>query len=135
MSHEAVLSAPLSRPKIHRPPSFSPKASKIPPSVTVILPILLAAIIAAVMVSKLINRYNSEELALIVPVTQMQPVMPAVSDEVQPSGTIVIKGQEGTIVGQMAKVPVQSSKIGEIKTVSHVDNGGSRDLLSIVGKY
>jgi hypothetical protein len=49
--------------------------------------------------------------------------------------TIVLKDKSGVIVGQMARIPLENEQITEIKAINDVDNGGNRELLSIVGKY
>lgn len=48
--------------------------------------------------------------------------------------SIVISGQNGTIVGQIAKIPAQQEKGAPIDTMSNVDNTAQRDLLSVVNK-
>lgn len=51
------------------------------------------------------------------------------------SSTIVIKDENSSIIGQMAKIPVQNQPITEVNTVSNVDKGGKQELLSIINKY
>ena len=49
--------------------------------------------------------------------------------------TIVFKGKEGGIVGQVTHIEPSSEQAGSIKTMSEVDNRANRDLLSVVNKY
>ena len=52
-----------------------------------------------------------------------------------PSDTIIIKGERGGIVGQMARIPSPNVQITEVQGVSNVDKSSGRELLSIVNKY
>jgi len=49
--------------------------------------------------------------------------------------TIMLKDRSSMIVGQMARIPLNNDQITEVKPINTVDNGGGRELLSIVGKY
>jgi hypothetical protein len=49
--------------------------------------------------------------------------------------TILLKGQTESIVGQMAKIPVQNEQITEIKAITDIDNSAGHELLSIISKY
>lgn len=49
--------------------------------------------------------------------------------------TIRLKDDSSVIVGQMARIPIENGEITEVKRINTVDNGGGRELLSIVGKY
>lgn len=49
--------------------------------------------------------------------------------------TIVLKSQEGTIIGQMAKMPPQIQGTVAIGAVSAVDNSQGQELLSIINRY
>jgi len=49
--------------------------------------------------------------------------------------TIVLKGVNESIIGQMARIPLENEQITEIKSVSDIDNSAGRELLSIINKY
>lgn len=49
--------------------------------------------------------------------------------------TIVLEGNNGTIVGQMARIPLENEQITEIKPLQDIDNVAGRELLSIINKY
>lgn len=48
---------------------------------------------------------------------------------------IVLEDNGGSIVGQMAKIPLENEQITEIKPLQDIDNGVGRELLSIINKY
>ncbi len=49
--------------------------------------------------------------------------------------TINLQGKNESIVGQMARIPLENEQITEIKSVSDIDNSAGRELLSIINKY
>lgn len=49
--------------------------------------------------------------------------------------TIILQGNKESIVGRMARIPMQNEPITEIKSFSEVDNSAGRELLSIINKY
>jgi hypothetical protein len=142
MSHQAAVSAPLSRPKIHRFPAAASRPSKF-----AFHPLLwrtgvaigaFAVVIA--MIAHLMTLSSSGNLSLAgtlsaasMPVANAMAAVEPI--EKQNGNTIVISGKSGTIVGQMARIPAQNEQITEVKPVTEVDNRGGRDLLSIIGKY
>jgi hypothetical protein len=142
MSHQAVVSASLSRPKIHRFPAAASRRSKWLLFVTPVFMrtgMMFAALaVVVIMLSRLISfsstAHFSMESALSASPTPVSNAM-AAPIEKQSGDTIVITGNTGTIVGQMAKIPAQNEQITEIKPVTEVDNRSGRDLLSIINKY
>lgn len=142
MSHQAVVSAPLSRPKIHRFPAATPRRRKIS-----LNPVLLrtglmitALVIVVMMIGRLMNLTSTTQLSVTNTLKNASPspvstALAAVSPEKMGGNTIVITGKTGTIVGQMARIPSQNEQITEVKPVTEVDNRGGPDLLSIIGKY
>lgn len=51
------------------------------------------------------------------------------------SSTIMLTDDSSTIIGQMAKIPLENEHITEIKAINDIDNGAGRELLSIISKY
>jgi len=137
MSQEAVMTVPLSRPKIHRLPAAPSRHSKKPAQVNVPLLIALALGVTLIAASHLISKdYTSNPAMADAPdALPMSSTFANNAASDKSSSTIVIKGQDGSIVGQMAKIPAQNQPITEVKTVSNVDKGNGRELLSIVNKY
>lgn len=137
MSQEAVMTAPLSRPKVHRLPVAASRFAKTPRTVNIPLLIALGLGVTLIAASHLISKDYTANPAM----AELPGVLPAIKISSSPeisdktSATIVIKGQEGTIVGQMARIPAQNQPITEVKTVSNVDKSTGRELLSIVNKY
>ncbi len=77
------------------------------------------------------NRVNAQAAS---PAPAVQEAM--VTQEVpEKSPLIVITGDAGTIVGQMARIPAENEQVTEIKSPSEVDKETGRELLSIIGKY
>lgn len=63
------------------------------------------------------------------------PVVQAPSAQVNGSKTIVLQDKNDSIIGQMARIPLENEQITEIKSASDVDNSAGRELLSIINKY
>lgn len=49
--------------------------------------------------------------------------------------TIMLRDHSSSIIGQMAKIPLENEHITEIKAINDIDNGAGRELLSIISKY
>jgi hypothetical protein len=49
--------------------------------------------------------------------------------------TIILQGGNDSIIGQMARIPLENEPITEIKSASDIDNHAGRELLSIINKY
>lgn len=49
--------------------------------------------------------------------------------------TIILQGGTDSIIGQMARIPLENEPITEIKSASDIDNHAGRELLSIINKY
>lgn len=49
--------------------------------------------------------------------------------------TIILQGDEGSIVGRMAKISLDNDQITEMKPASDIDKDAGRELLSILNKY
>jgi len=60
---------------------------------------------------------------------------PAYTKVEKPGTTITLKDKSGSIVGQMARIPVENEQITEVKAINTVDNGSGHELLSILNKY
>ena len=139
MNSEAVMSAPISRPKIHRLPgnASSSARKRFPLKVPAFnrhswaLMILALVLVGVYMVSAE-RLENTAKNTLQAPISDAMAHVPAPDEQ---GDTIVLTGQKGTIVGQMAKIPAKNEQITEIETVSEVDKGDKQDLLSIVGQH
>mgnify|MGYP006888296259 CR=1 FL=1 len=119
-----------SRPKVHRLPALPKrKAAKSLPSTGLLL-MALVGITALALNQQLQYGQASAHVA-----PEANAISASTVSDQKTDNSIVIQGQNNAIVGQMAKIPSQSQKISEIKTVSNVDNSGGRDLLSIINKY
>ena len=53
----------------------------------------------------------------------------------KPGSTITLQDKSGSIIGQMAKIPMESEPITEVKPIQNLDKGSKRELLSIISKY
>jgi hypothetical protein len=148
MGSNDTVTLSVSRPKIHRPPSFLSEKKRrnsyqLPSLVRgVRLGLLLAvASLALFIASRMITTPNA---TVTVAATRLEPsagdamaMLPqAQIEQARRKGkTIMIEGKNGTIVGQLAKIPSENGGISEISTVSDVDNRAGRELLSIISKY
>ena len=154
MISEAIVGTSLSRPKIHRLPASvlgrrDPLAAN-QKAIAASVAVLGVLTIIAYMADKLIYRNNDQPAQE----KQVQAAAPEIPEEVPdetlvtpdiaqlaPSSavrqvqTIVITGQDEGIVGQMAKIPGRNAQIGEIESVSGIDNRTGPELLGIVNKY
>jgi hypothetical protein len=54
---------------------------------------------------------------------------------VKDSNTIVLRDQTTSIIGQMARIPLENEHITEVKPLHDIDNAAGRELLSIINKY
>jgi hypothetical protein len=143
MYAEAIVEAPLSRPKIHRVPVSVMDARKKQQSRRHALftaGFLTTITLLSYGTDRLVHSRSYEELGIVVRhETEVQPVA-ADNAELAPasekqSQTIVITGENDGIVGQLARIPAQNQQITEIKTISEVDNQAARELLGIISKY
>ncbi|MFW0777796.1 MAG: hypothetical protein ACN2B6_08785 [Rickettsiales bacterium] len=131
MSQQAVIS--LSRPKVHRLPSATPRTSKK----FTYFSIVFAAILLLVLMGMMLNRMIFS-MTEAVPVPEMAPMKPSLAAPVVPAkeeGTIVITDKSQAIVGQLTKIPSQNQQITGIKSVSEPDKKPGKELLSIVNKH
>ncbi len=148
----------VSRPKIHRPPFVGSRKSQKKPMLPGFLVfwggVLLALIVLSLSIKKepVIKEATTLPPVAVVSNRIAPPAEPAPvqSDSLiagaigdaqaapstgKPGTTIMLKDQSGAIVGQMARIPLENEQITEVKPINNVDNGGGRELLSIVGKY
>ncbi len=128
------MTLPLSRPKIHRLPAASRRpAAVLPPAV--IIALLLATLVFGVSVNRAMFGPSSANAVAETPAYMAETHAGLDAPAAEAADTIVIKGENQAIVGQLAKIPMQNQQITGITSVSNVDKGGNRDLLSIIGKY
>ncbi|NBO19710.1 MAG: hypothetical protein EBV03_10915 [Proteobacteria bacterium] len=66
--------------------------------------------------------------------TTLTDLQPAVQDK-KDGNTIVLRDHSTSIVGQMARIPLENEHITEVKPLQDVDNVAGRELLSILNKY
>ena len=133
MSQQAVISLPLSRPKVHRLPSAAPRTSKK----FTYFSIVFAAILLLVLMGMLLNRMIFN-ISTTVPVPEMIPMKPSLATPVVPdkeADTIVITDESQAIVGQLTKIPAQNQQITGIKSVSNLDKKDGKELLSIIKSH
>lgn len=144
MYSEALVSAPLSRPKIHRLPVFlAHERQKQHMQRNGIY-------VAAVLVLLTLLAYATDRMARRSPEAQQQmttglaayPPLDIVEEDkslilptVKHRQTVVITDKNGGIIGQLARIPTQNQQMAEIKTISEIDNRAGRELLGIIGKY
>ena len=130
MNPAIAMNHAASRPKVHRLPALPKrKAAKSLPSTGLLL-MALVGITALALNQQLQYGQASAHVA-----PEASAISASTVSDQKTDNSIVIQGQNNAIVGQLAKIPSQSQKISEIKTVSNVDNSGGRDLLSIINKY
>lgn len=132
MSSEAVLAVPLSRPKIHRFPAASGRVPlAYPPAGRRFFLLFALALAAALIVRSVSGPMKDGETA-----AAHSPHAQAAAPQKAVKSTIVINGGDsGTIIGQMAKIPLESEHITEVKPASDVDKRAGRELFSIISKY
>lgn len=150
MSNIASTSASTltARPKIHRLPGSKAARRRKRPGVATggIFALILIASVWAVLVNQRIPLAEKHDNILIhksetdisaSPGLFGAPVSEAMAATLTPdrSKTIVIKGKNESIVGQMVKLPAEPEQTTEIKTISNIDNHARRELLSIISKY
>ncbi len=134
-----ALNTPI-RPKIYRLPAARPqkKAALLPKhaffgafclAATALVVMGTGSLLAHIASDEAENKVISDAAAAFPPPGKPQ------TRTVKQGQAIVITGNNGGIVGQMAKIPVQNEQIVEIKTVSGVDKRTGHDLLTIIGKY
>ena len=152
MSSQDLVSIPLPKPKIFRPPpalaDYAPKQSKPVRSgkkwrliaLLVLLGLLWPPLQKATAYFTSHNDTKNADMqqgdhdglagVLQPPVDDAQASV--LSDK---SPTIMLRGQSEGIVGQMARIPSGSVPIVEMRAASNIDNNTARELLSIVSKY
>lgn len=74
---------------------------------------------------------NQPPTELPATLTDMQPAAGNKKD----SNIIVLRDQSTSIVGQMARIPLENEHITEVKPLQDIDNAAGRELLSIINKY
>lgn len=151
MMSEAIVAAPLSRPKIHRLPALAAGGRDPLAANQKALALSVGALALLTVVA-----YTADKLAYRpahepVPVAAEEPAIPEIapSDALEPPDiaqlapaapaqqvqTIVIEGQDGGIVGQMAKIPDKNARIGDIESVSAQGGHTGAELLGIINRY
>lgn len=151
MSGKDNVSGSPSKPKVHRLPALVTRKKKKPTDIFKRSPMFLFAGLVMLLFAASFSIKKPESEALTVKPSDDAKTIMADNDPVAPitmadarvgsvlpekiSKTIVIKGQAGIIIGQMAKIPAESEQITEIKAVSDIDNDAGRELLSIISKY
>lgn len=138
MNAKPIAVAPISRPKIHRlPKSRERRRAPALPLAVLTAVALTVMLLAAKKTTDILRRDPARAVRLEKPVANSLVSDAAASMALPPrnSQTIVLKGSEGAIIGQMARIPLENEQITEIKAVSDVDNHAGRELLSIISKY
>ena len=131
MSNEATFNEFASRPKIHRLPSLP---APLPDADRRFMMRALWGCAAVVGVSIIGIMYQNTEKKP--PLTAATPAPQVMTEEMElASSTIYIKGKEGVIVGQMAKIPQEPEKSTDIKDITPASQSAGRDLLQIISKY
>lgn len=152
MSGLIAISTVASRPKVHRLPTRARHSRRHQMMAAVLnygtaakFVFTLSSIgLAVILIALFTSRFSwfqnmpvTIEAAITLP-HSMLPVPVSDAAASTPSSrnkTIVLKGQEGTIVGQMAKMSPQGNAKVEVGAISTVDNHGRQELLSIVNQY
>jgi hypothetical protein len=136
MSSQAIMTLPLSRPKVHRPPALRDGAPDRRPLLLLVAGVSLLALA----ISKVSSAPQQIEQAA--PMTEMktaieqaQSVEPTPAAPAKSSDTIVIEEGNQAIIGQMARIPTQNKTATDIRTVTSLDKEDGKELLSIVNKY
>ena len=154
MSSITASSITISRPKVHRLPVNKPA---ILPEKNIsfkwlVVGTAIVGISAVMLFSKdqsIDNNKINTSKAAIVPSISVSPQAGAVSDASiigdaqaaipviahKGSGIISLHNDSDHIVGQMAKIPVESEQITEVLPTNNIDNHAGRELLSILSKY
>lgn len=147
MLSEAIVSAPLSRPKIHRLPGAAVKQRRQTHSsnrgtfaFALLLLLLTLFGYATERFARGKNQAQAEKMSEMIPdaISSAQAATPpigGVTAGARQSQAIEITSKNGGIVGQITKIPLQNEQIAGIKTVSEVDNRTGQELLGIIGKY
>ena len=144
MNAPAAIAVSLSRPKIHRLPGKQAAFPSYGHTPVLALGIILISFAGKVGFLNILSSLLSgkSDVAEVVSSAQAATSSPDMvlgdATVVTPKDngkTIVIAGQSGAIVGQLAKIPVPEGQMAEITTRSEVDNNTGRELLSIVNKY
>lgn len=138
-----VVEAPP-RPKVFKLP---PAAPPVPLSrsfaarVVDSHPLVLASLLLAIGVSLLLSKkpllvITHEPSPMAIEASAAAPAAKATSLQAANQGNnVALHDDSGAIVGQLAKIPAETEQITEIKSVSDIDNGAGRELLSIISKY
>ncbi len=143
--------ANVSRPKVHRLPRRAHETRRLQ---------LMAAILSYGNAAKFIFTLSSLVLALVLSVLFLgRPLALMTSDSAKkpvtiadsglfssadavasaistasPAKTIILKGDQGMIIGQMARLSAPALSSGDISAVSEVDNHREQELLSILNR-
>lgn len=122
---------PLSRPKIHRLPAQRPLKSTKSPQLATAFALVLAVALLGLSLRPQVpsNVPETPEMAPAAAETKAPERVAASRD------TIIIKENGQAIVGQMAKIPAAGEHGVEVSSISNVDKGTGRELLSIIDKY
>jgi hypothetical protein len=143
MTSIALSSAPVSRPKVHRPPPLAPVTRKhrvasalvdygtIAKFAFTISSVGLLLTLGVLFAHRFFPSTLREDVVVKTAIA-VAPIADAQADSSQ-AKTIVLKEKDGAIVGQMTKI-VPSVPPADIAT-SEIDNRKGRELLSIVNKY
>lgn len=134
MTLELQAVAATSRPKIHRPPVFSPPARGAGQRLR--RPMLLGAglVLSCAGLLALVSGFTT---LLDKQIKTGQPMIPAEDTVVEVASQQKVYIDDGgqSIVGQMMRMPLDDHPAAEVETMSEVDRREGQELLSIVSQH
>lgn len=133
------------KPKVHRPPAFlaekTPQPAPIPRSLVIGSALVLVVAGSYTLFNRPVQTVvqneaeNTAEPTVVWAIPEKKP-----ETDNKYNNIIILKGNNGGIVGQLTRIPlgtesIAETKITEAKNVTYIDKNAANDLLSIVNKY
>lgn len=126
----------VSKPKIHRLPALPAQTGGLASleNAAILRSLWAFGAVGMLVLSFSFYQHYATESPSDAQIKALAAMAPAAAPDLSGS-SIYIKGSEGTIVGQMAKIPPEREKMTDLKNAIDVNKGTGQDLLAIISKY
>lgn len=119
----------LSRPKVHRLPKTGRRMGDGRILRIMVAGCMLVLVIGVIPLASILKKSVSHT------VIATSDIPPADDNAAVVDKNLLVRNDQGQVVGQMAKIPLDAGSGMNVKTTSNADANTSKELLSIIRKY
>jgi len=121
-----------SRPKIHRLPNNKVDEGGLYVSRAVLIVCVALVLVAVIPALWSFRTVGKAKVAQTMTPAQAQIAAPTSTPD---PDNLMVRDANGTVVGQLAKMPADAEHSTSINTTSKVDPNSGKELMNIIGKY